>query len=64
MHGQHMEPITDKYLLIVGDSDTGQWTIIDQNTEEKPVRKSEQELVESEDVSPRLVIYTGDFVQV
>lgn len=57
------EPMIDKWLVLVGDPETGAWSLVSQTLDEAPARNFEQEMTEGGDPSPRIVIYSGDFVQ-
>lgn len=54
----------NKWLVLVGDPETDTWSVAVNSNFEKVARTFEDEMVKQGDTSPRIVIYTGDFLQV
>lgn len=57
--------VMHKFLVIVQDQNTGEWTVITNTPHKRVAYESLDECVhDDENSSPGFVIYTGDFVTV
>lgn len=54
----------DKWIVLVGDPDTNEWSVAVNAVQEHKAREFYDEMRMSGDQTPAIVLYTGDFVTV